>query len=147
MARTRYDASPAETNEQGNSLGGKLVPLLILALVAGLALAVAMYVRTHNEHSITGSTTDVRTLEDNVFELTVDIDRDDTDADSYCIVTALNYDVAEVGRREIFIPAGGNTTQRMVVHLATTEPAVSGDVYGCSYDVPDYLTTQDYSLE
>lgn len=147
MARSRYEATPHETTHRGSTLSGKLMALFFLALVAGLALSIAMYLRTSNEHSVTGSTTDVRVLEDNLFELTVDIERADTDADSYCIVTALNYDVAEVGRREILIPAGGNTTQRMVIHIATTEPAVSGDVYGCSYDVPGYLTEQDYSVE
>ncbi|MDO4927569.1 MAG: DUF4307 domain-containing protein [Corynebacterium sp.] len=147
MARTRYDAKPDVDGTTGNTWTGKLMALFCIALVAGLALAIAMYLRTSNEHTVTGSTTNVKTVDDNTFELTVDIERDDTGEDSYCIVTALNYDVTEVGRREIFIPAGGKDTQRMVVHIATTEPAVSGDVYGCSYTVPDYLIEQDYSLE
>lgn len=147
MARTRYDAKPDADRHSGNAWTGKLMALFCIALVAGLALAIAMYLRTANEHTVTGATTDVKTIDENTFELTVDIEREDTDAASYCIVTALNYDVAEVGRREILIPEGGNSTQRMVIHIATTESAVSGDVYGCSYTVPEYLSEQDYSLE
>lgn len=80
--------------------------------------------------------------EDDVFIFTLDVTREDPSLDAYCVIYALNYDVAEVGRRDVFIPAGGPSTVRMDVPIQTREQAVAGDVYGCSTEIPSFLDTK-----
>ncbi|MDO5030408.1 MAG: DUF4307 domain-containing protein [Corynebacterium sp.] len=77
--------------------------------------------------------------EDEQFIFTLDVTREKPELDSYCIIYALNYDVAEVGRRDVFIPGGGEKTVRMDVPISTREMAVAGDVYGCSTEIPEFL--------
>lgn len=77
--------------------------------------------------------------EDEQFIFTLDVTREKPELDSYCIIYALNYDVAEVGRRDVFIPGGGEKTVRMDVPISTREMAVAGDVYGCSTEIPELL--------
>nr|WP_120492152.1 DUF4307 domain-containing protein [Corynebacterium lactis] len=73
------------------------------------------------------------------FIFTLDVTREKPELDSYCIIYALNYDLAQVGRRDVLVPAGGPATVRMDVPIATRETAVAGDVYGCSTEIPDFL--------
>lgn len=77
--------------------------------------------------------------EDEEFIFTLDVTREKPEMDSYCIIYALNYGRAEVGRRDVFVPGGGPKTVRMDVPIATRETAVAGDVYGCSTEIPDFL--------
>lgn len=80
--------------------------------------------------------------EDDVFIFTLDVTREDPSLDAYCIIYALNYDVAEVGRRDVLIPAGGPSTVRMDVPIQTREQAVAGEVYGCSTEMPEFLNDE-----
>jgi len=79
--------------------------------------------------------------------MSLDVTRDDAAQPAYCIVTAMNYDKTEVGRREAILAAGGDATQRLTVKIPTREQAVAADVYGCSTIFPSYLddstSTQD----
>ncbi|WP_297004399.1 DUF4307 domain-containing protein [uncultured Corynebacterium sp.] len=79
--------------------------------------------------------------------MNLDITRDDSSRPAYCIVTAMNYDKAEVGRREAVVAAGGDATTRLRIKVPTREQAVATDVYGCSTIFPSYLddstTTED----
>ncbi|WP_295629188.1 DUF4307 domain-containing protein [uncultured Corynebacterium sp.] len=77
--------------------------------------------------------------EDDIFIFTLDVTREDPSLESYCIIYALDYDVAEVGRRDVVIPAGGPSTVRVDVPIQTREQAVAGDVYGCSTEMPEFL--------
>ena len=54
--------------------------------------------------------------EDEEFIFTLDVTRSNPELDSYCIIYALNYDVAEVGRRDVFIPAGDQYGARGCAH-------------------------------
>ena len=74
---------------------------------------------------------------------TVDVTRDDASRAAYCIVTALDYDKNEVGRREFVIPAGGDKTERFKVAIPTRARAVAGKEYGCSTEIPGYLDGSD----
>ena len=69
----------------------------------------------------------------------VDVKRKNVDTPAYCIVTALNYDMAEVGRREVYISPGGENLQRLQLDIITREPAVAGGAYGCGETIPFYL--------
>ena len=80
---------------------------------------------------------------DSLLNFTVDVTRDDASRAAYCIVTALDYDKNEVGRREFVIPAGGDKTERFKVAIPTRARAVAGKEYGCSTEIPGYLDNSD----
>ncbi|AWB85027.1 DUF4307 domain-containing protein [Corynebacterium liangguodongii] len=78
-------------------------------------------------------------IDDASTKLWIDITRKDPSVPSYCIVTAVDYDFAEVGRREVIVPAGGEKLTHVGIELPVRAPAVSGRVYGCSTDIPFYM--------
>ncbi|GGG78316.1 DUF4307 domain-containing protein [Corynebacterium pelargi] len=141
MARKRY-AAGANSSQQ-STLSGKLLAILILVMVFAVAIAAFRLVKQQQAITITGKTAEVTQLSDDQFKLSFDVTRDDTSTDSYCIVKALNYDMAEVGRREVVIPAGGNRTARYETIITTSGPGASADVYGCATELPFYLSAPD----
>lgn len=133
--RQRY----GDTNR---TLPAKLIVIGIAAMliIAGAYIFVQMNrVTTPNVHASQAGWTRTPGKEDEQFIFTLDVTRENPELDSYCIIYALNYDVAEVGRRDVIVPAGGPQTVRMDVPIATRELAVAGDVYGCSTEIPSYL--------
>ncbi len=77
--------------------------------------------------------------EDEIFIFTLDVAREKPELDSYCVIYALNYNQAEVGRRDVFVPGGESDVVRIDVPIETRERAVAGNVYGCSTDLPVFL--------
>ncbi|MFD8500499.1 DUF4307 domain-containing protein [Amycolatopsis sp. NPDC059657] len=77
---------------------------------------------------------------DNAIEIVMDVTRDEPGRPGVCIVRARDLSGAENGRREILVPAGGGTMRLSTVIRSTGEP-VTADIFGCSYDVPRYLST------
>lgn len=136
-ARTRY--SGPHKPQKPSTLSGKLLVVLILVIAAAIAVALIKFVQQDRQTKISGQIANVMQVDENNFALTVDVTRDDTSVDHYCIVTALDYEMAEVGRREFFLPSGGNKTQRIDVPIKTSKGAVSGNLYGCSSSIPFYL--------
>ena len=136
---TRNTAAPKRQRygDNNRTLPAKLV---VIAIVGMLVIAGAyIFVQMNRVSAPDVSATQAgwsRTpgKEDEQFIFTLDVTREKPELDSYCIIYALNYDVAEV-----FIPGGGPATVRMDVPIATRELAVAGDVYGCSTDIPEFL--------
>lgn len=76
----------------------------------------------------------------NTMSITINVTRDDPSKPGVCIVKVQDITGAESGRKEIYIPAGDdNSRQTTVVH--SIDPPVNADVFGCSYDVPPYLSS------
>lgn len=136
--RERY-TNRGEAND-GKNLTGKILVLFILVLLGAIVFAVIQLAQATSKSNLSGETATVEQLSDDTIRLWIDLTRKDTSIPGYCIVTAVNYDRGEIGRREIVVPAGGNPLERIEVDVKTTEPAASGDVYGCSTDIPFYLT-------
>lgn len=136
--RSRYHATP---HQSGTGWTGKLVAIFTLVLVASFGVAFAKYLRTVENQSTNISFASSERIDDSTLRVWADISRKDVSVPAYCIVTALNYDMAEVGRREVYIPPGGPTQQRIETDIATRELAVAGGAYGCSEDIPFYLDT------
>lgn len=126
----------------GSNLSGKMIAIVTVVLMAGLAVAIARYMDADAKRGdvTIEMVSHERTADDNM-RLWVDVTRKDPDVLSYCIVTALNYEMAEVGRREILVQPGGDALQRFQVDIPSRDLPVSGSVYGCSTSVPPYLTT------
>lgn len=136
-ARARYGTGKASATK--GSLSGKLIAIFMLVMLVAIVIAFAKYLGSTANKTINGQVANVEVIDDSTFQLTFDISRKDTERDYYCIVTALNYDMAEVGRRELIIPAGGVADERYSTQIHTRESAVSGNVYGCSENIPFYL--------
>jgi len=58
-----------------------------------------------------------------------------------CIVRARAEDGDEAGRREVLVAPGADTVRATTV-LRTSKVPVTGEVFGCSYQVPAYLSTR-----
>lgn len=136
-ARARY--SDPQKPQKSSNLSGKLLAILVLVITAAIAVALIKFVQQDRQTKISGQIANVMQVDNSNFALTVDVTRDNTDVDHYCIVTALDYEMAEVGRREFFLPSGGDKTQRIEVPIKTSKGAVSGNLYGCSSSIPFYL--------
>jgi hypothetical protein len=73
-------------------------------------------------------------------QITLDVTRDDPASSAVCVVRVRDVTGAESGRKEILIPAGGDTRRVSSVIRSSGQP-VTADVFGCSYDVPRYLSS------
>jgi hypothetical protein len=75
----------------------------------------------------------------NSMKLTIDVTRDDPSRPGVCIVYVQDVTGAETGRKEILVPPGGDSTRVSTVIRSVGKP-VTANVFGCSYDVPRYLS-------
>ena len=76
----------------------------------------------------------------NAMSVTINVTRDDPDKAGVCIVRLSDITGAESGRKEVFIPAGDNHSRQTTVVRSIDRP-VTADIFGCSYDVPSYLSS------
>lgn len=110
---------------------------LLLAVLAGLAIAVIGY-RNLGTTPIRTETLGFTLLTGNAVQLRMTVIRDDPTRPAVCIVRARSRDGEETGRKELYVPpAAGPIALTTVVH--TSRPPVTGEVYGCSFQVPGYL--------
>ncbi|WP_018683230.1 DUF4307 domain-containing protein [Actinokineospora enzanensis] len=76
----------------------------------------------------------------NRMRMTFDVTRQTPDRPAVCVVRVRGADGQESGRKEVYVPPGGRSTRLTTVVRGTSEP-VTADVFGCSYQVPVYLST------
>jgi hypothetical protein len=76
----------------------------------------------------------------NAMEITINVTRDQPDKAGVCVVRVRDRAGAESGRREVLVPAGAGHSRVSVVVKSIGMP-VTADVYGCSYDIPRYMST------
>lgn len=133
----RYGAD--RTPQRPGGIGGKIVAIASVILLVALIFAVARFVADRDDRDVTVEMISHERIDDSTMRLWVDVTRENPDEPSYCIISAINYDMAEVGRRELLIEPGGDPIQRFQVDIPTRELAVSGSVYGCSTIIPSYL--------
>lgn len=89
---------------------------------------------------IQGKAVTFRVLDDSSVRITVEVSRDHPRRAAVCVVRARGLSGSEVGRKEILVPPQDGMSYRQTV-LTTSERPVTGEVYGCSYTVPEYLST------
>ena len=131
----RYGAARRPV-DKSNRRTGRAVILAVLFVAIVTVVLFAQFISQREDADVTASMTNFERVEDDTLAMSIDVTRDDVDKPSYCIVTALNY---EVGRRDVVIPAGGPETQRIDVEITTRDLPVSGSVYGCSTNMPAFL--------
>jgi hypothetical protein len=79
-------------------------------------------------------------LPGNRMKLTFEVTRDTPGRAAVCVVRTRGLDGNEGGRKEVVIPPGPSVARVSTVISSTSEP-VTADVFGCSYQVPAYLST------
>jgi hypothetical protein len=116
------------------------VPIALLVLVIGVGVAVAVVgYRNQASPPIEGRQTAFQVIDDGSVQVTFQVVRQQPQRPAVCIIRARSEDGDETGRKEVFIPPGGGSVLETTV-LRTSRRPVTGEVYGCSYDVPAYLT-------
>jgi hypothetical protein len=79
-------------------------------------------------------------LPDDTMRFTFEITRDTPGKAAVCIVRTRVLDGEEGGRREVLVPPGP-ATMRVTTTIKSSDEPVTADVFGCSYQVPAYLST------
>jgi hypothetical protein len=112
--------------------------LLAAFLVAGLIVAYVAY-QNLGATPIDPEVTAYHVVNDSEVTATFSVGRNHPDQAADCIVYALSADGSEVARGEVYVPPNG-TADKLSVELRTVERATTVEFYGCSYQVPAYLT-------
>ena len=89
---------------------------------------------------IQGEQAAFQVLDDSSVQVTAEVQRDDPRRPAECVIRALGVSGAETGRKEIYIPPADDTVRQETV-VRTSERPMTGEVYGCTYNVPEYLST------
>lgn len=112
--------------------------LLAVFVVAGLVVAYVAY-QNLGVTPINPQLTAYHVVDDSTVTATFTVDRDQPGRPADCIVYALSADGSEVARGEVYVPRSESTIQ-LSVKLRTARRATTVEFYGCSYQVPAYLT-------
>ena len=129
-----------------NSIAGKVIAVGFLLLLIAGAYVLWQYTQRQQVAQVSAEKVEFTRLTDNTLRFTFDTVRDDPSIDSYCIVLSWDFNKAELGRRDVLIPAGGEARTRLTVDIPSRGVPVAGEVYGCSTSVPDYLTSPPEEL-
>jgi len=129
----RYGTRPRRTSRRTYWLLGAL------ALVFGGVIAWVGYVNLGTS-PIETQATSFDNLPDDAMRLTFEVTRDEPERAVVCIVRVRVLDGGEGGRKEVLVPPGQEST-RVTTDIRSTAEPVTADVFGCSYQVPAYLST------
>ncbi|MEU7475611.1 DUF4307 domain-containing protein [Lentzea sp. NPDC042327] len=113
--------------------------LLAVAVVVGAVVAFVGY-RNLGTKPIEAEQTAFQILDSERVQVTFQVSRDQPERPAVCIIRARSKDGDEAGRREVLIPPGNSTVVETTV-VRGSKPPVTGEVFGCSYQVPAYLST------
>lgn len=139
-SRSRYGSSSSSA-PTGKPWTARALVLVLLAMLVAAVVFGVQYVRSQQKVNADISYVTHEILSDDTARVWVDITRNRVEEPAYCIVQAFDYSKAEVGRREVAVPAGGESAQRIAVDIPTNHRAVAGGAYGCSGNIPSYLDT------
>ncbi|MGV9671836.1 DUF4307 domain-containing protein [Gordonia sp. NPDC003504] len=112
--------------------------LSALVVITGVVLAVIGY-QKFADPDVSGSATGYEILDPSTVAVQFTVNRADPSRPVACVVRARSKDGSETGRREVLI-GPGEVQEGHRVDVATSEPPVIGEVFGCTTDVPAYLT-------
>ncbi|HUQ60931.1 DUF4307 domain-containing protein [Lentzea sp.] len=113
--------------------------LLAVAIAVGALVAFVGY-RNLGTKPIEAKQTAFTILGDDRVEVSFEVSRDQPERAAVCIIRARSEDGDEAGRREVLVPPGNSLVVETTV-LRSSKPPVTGEVFGCSYQVPPYLST------
>jgi hypothetical protein len=114
--------------------------LPVLGVLVGVAIALVGY-RNLGTQPIEAKQSAFEVIDDGSVSVTFEILRDEPGRAAVCVIRARSGDGDEAGRREVLVPPGRSTELQTTV-LRTSKKPVTGEVFGCSYQVPAYLSTR-----
>jgi hypothetical protein len=114
--------------------------LPVVGVLVGGAVALVAYQNLGNQ-PVEAKQSAFEVLDDRSVEVTFEVVRDHPDQPVVCVIRARSDDGDEAGRREVLVPPGRSTSVAKTI-LRTSKPPVTGEVFGCSYQVPAYLSTR-----
>ncbi|MEU4743723.1 DUF4307 domain-containing protein [Actinosynnema sp. NPDC023658] len=114
--------------------------LPVIAVLVGGVVAWVGY-RNLGTMPVEAKQTAFHVVDDNSVEITFEVVRRTPDQPVVCIVRARSGDGDEAGRREVLVEPGADTV-RATTLLKTSKLPVTGEVFGCTYQVPAYLSTR-----
>jgi hypothetical protein len=129
----RYGAPP-----KARSRRWKYWALLAVFVVAGIVVAIVAY-ENLGATPIDPEVSAYHVIDDGSVSATFTVDRNHPDQAADCIIYALSGDGDEAARAEVYIPPSESTIQ-LSTTLRTDKRATTVEFYGCSYQVPSYLT-------
>lgn len=112
--------------------------LLGVFVAAGVVVAYVAY-RNLGSTPIDAEVTSYHVVDDHTVTASFTVDRNHSNQAADCIVYALASDGVEVARAEVYVPPS-ETTIQLSTELRTDKRATTVEFYGCSYQVPSYLT-------
>ncbi|KAA5837039.1 DUF4307 domain-containing protein [Saccharopolyspora hirsuta] len=113
--------------------------LYAVVLVALVGVSIIGY-RNLGSAPIEGKQVAFEIIDDSSVRIVVEVERDEPQRPAVCVVRSRAKSGEEIGRKEVLIqPADGVTRQETV--LRTSPQPATGEVYGCTYNVPEYLST------
>ncbi len=115
-----------------------VIALAVLAVLAGLAVAVVGYRRLATS-DVTGSLAGYQVIDDETASVTISVTRSDPSRPVDCIVRVRARDGSETGRREVLVPPSEAATVQVTTTVKSSRPPMMADIYGCGTDVPGYL--------
>lgn len=127
-------------NTRNTNFGGRVLVLALAVILAAAAAYMVAQLMRSGSADVTAQESGGEVVSADTLRISVDVTREDPSRAAFCIVTALDYEKNEVGRREFVIPAGGEGVTRHSVDITTRAQAYAGTVYGCSTVLPEYLT-------
>ena len=113
--------------------------LATVTVLLGLGVAYIGY-QNQGTQPITGEQVAFDVLDDHSVHITFRVVRDDPSKPADCVVRAREESGAEVGRKEVLIPAADGPVTHETV-LRTSARATTGEVFGCTYTIPEYLSS------
>jgi hypothetical protein len=113
--------------------------LFAVVLIALVGVSIIGY-RNLGSAPIEGKQVAFEILDDSSVRIEVELQRDDPQRPAECVVRSRAKTGVEVGRKEVLIPPSDGVTRQETV-LRTSPGAATGEVYGCTYNVPEYLST------
>ena len=118
-------ASYGASDQNTRGVSGKFLVIGIVGVLIVAGVFIWSQWRNSSDADVTASVAGFSDNEDDSIMMNLDVTRDDTSKPAYCIVTAMNFDKAEVGRREAVVAAGGNENTRLQIKVPTREQAVA----------------------
>ncbi|HEX4724818.1 MAG TPA: DUF4307 domain-containing protein [Pseudonocardiaceae bacterium] len=112
--------------------------LLAAFVAAGVVVAYVAY-QNLGATPIDPEVTAYHVVDDGTVTATFTVDRNHPNEAADCIVYALAADGTEAARAEVYVPPS-ETTIELSTELRTDKRATTVEFYGCSYQVPSYLT-------
>ncbi|WP_087116407.1 DUF4307 domain-containing protein [Corynebacterium urinipleomorphum] len=147
-SRTRYGSTAATPADAAPSRTvGKIIAVVSVLFLVLILVFVGRYITQRRAEPISASLVAHERIDDTTSRVWFDVSRNDPDVPGYCIITSLNYERAEIGRRDVVLPGGGEEQTRMYVDIPVRDIPVSGGVYGCSTTIPSFLDAGEEYVE